>query len=82
MMPLLYGHLLDFLLTVDKNRPICEELVLGNSTLKKPTWANAEIYGDNHSHRPFQTHISAFFVHDMGFPRKKEVASGSTRMII
>lgn len=69
-MPLLHGHLLDFLLTVDKNRPICEELVLGNSTLKKPTWANAELYGGNHSHRAFQTHISAFFVHDMGFPRK------------
>lgn len=34
---------------------ICEELVLGNSTLKKPTWANAELYGDNHSHRAFQT---------------------------
>ena len=70
MTPLLHGHLLDFLLAVDKNRPICEELVLGNSTLKKPTWANAELYGDNHSHRAFQTHISTFFVHDIGFPRK------------
>lgn len=50
---------------------ICEELVLGNSTLKKPTWANAELYGGNHSHRAFQTHISAFFVHDIGFPRKR-----------
>ena len=49
---------------------ICEELVLGNSTLKKPTWANAELYGGNHSHRAFQTHISAIFVHDLGFPRK------------
>lgn len=54
-MPLLHGHLLDFLLTVDKNRPICEELVLGNSTLKKPTWANAKLYGGNHAHRAFQT---------------------------
>lgn len=48
---------------------ICEELVLGNSTLKKPTWANAELYGGNHSHRAFQTHISTVFVHDIGFPR-------------
>lgn len=79
MMPLLHGHLLDFLLTVDKNRPICEELVLGNSTLKKPTWANAELYGGNHSHRAFQTHISTGFVHDMGFPRKG-VASVASRM--
>ena len=55
---------------------ICEELVLGNSTLKKPTWANAELYGDNHSHRAFQTHISTFFVHDIGFPRKRGRAGG------
>lgn len=79
MMPLLHGHLLDFLLTVDKNRPICEELVLGNSTLKKMTWANAELYGGNHSHRAFQTHISAISVHDIGFPRKG-VASVASRM--
>lgn len=76
MMPLLHGHLLDFLLTVDKNRPICEELVLGNSTLKKMTWANAELYGGNHSHRAFQTHISAVFVHDIGFPRKRGRVGG------
>ena len=50
---------------------ICEELVLGNSTLKKPTWANAELYGGNHSHRAFQTRISSFFVHDIRFPRRK-----------
>ena len=55
---------------------ICEELVLGNSTLKKPTWANAELYGDNHSHRAFQTHISTFFVHDIGFPRKRGRVGG------
>lgn len=79
MTPLLHGHLLDFLLAVDKNRPICEELVLGNSTLKKPTWANAELYGGNHSHRAFQTHISAISVHDIGFPRKG-VASVASRM--
>lgn len=78
-MPLLHGHPLDFLLTVDKNRPICEELVLGNSTLEKPTWANAELYGGNHSHRAFQTHISTVFVHDIGFPRKG-VASVASRM--
>lgn len=76
MTPLLHGHLLDFLLTVDKNRPICEELVLGNSTLKKPTWANAELYGGNHSHRAFQTHISTIFVHDIGFPRKRGRVGG------
>ena len=76
MMPLLHGHLLDFLLTVDKNRPICEELVLGNSTLKKMTWANAELYGGNHSHRAFQTHISTVFVHDIGFPRKRGRVGG------
>ena len=76
MMPLLYGHLLDFLLTVDKNRPICEELVLGNSTLKKPTWANAELYGGNHSHRAIQTHISAISVHEIGFPRKRGRVGG------
>lgn len=58
---------------------ICEELVLGNSTLKKPTWANAELYGGNHSHRAFQTHISTVFVHDIGFPRKG-VASVASRM--
>lgn len=75
-MPLLYGHLLDFLLTVDKNRPICEELVLGNSTLKKPTWANAELYGGNHSHRAIQTHISAISVHEIGFPRKRGRVGG------
>ena len=79
MTPLLHDHLLDFLLTVDKNRPICEELVLDNSTLKKLTWANAELYGGNHSHRAFQTHISTFFVHDIGFPRKG-VASVASRM--
>ena len=55
---------------------ICEELVLGNSTLKKPTWANAELYGDNHSHRAFQTHISTVFVHDIGFPRKRGRVGG------
>lgn len=55
---------------------ICEELVLGNSTLKKPTWANAELYGGNHSHRAFQTHISTFFVHDIGFPRKRGRVGG------
>ena len=55
---------------------ICEELVLGNSTLKKPTWANAELYGGNHSHRAFQTHISTVFVHDIGFPRKRGRAGG------
>ena len=76
MMPLLHGHLLHFLLTVDKNRPICEELVLGNSTLKKMTWANAELYGGNHSHRAFQTHISTVFVHDIGFPRKRGRVGG------
>ena len=76
MMPLLHGHLLDFLLTVDKNRPICEELVFGNSTLKKMTWANSELYGGNHSHRAFQTHISTVFVHDIGFPRKRGRVGG------
>lgn len=55
---------------------ICEELVLGNSTLKKPTWANAELYGGNHSHRAFQTHISTVFVHDIGFPRKRGRVGG------
>lgn len=55
---------------------ICEELVLGNSTLKKPTWANAELYGGNHSHRAIQTHISAVFVHDIGFPRKRGRVGG------
>lgn len=55
---------------------ICEELVLGNSTLKKPTWANAELYGGNHSHRAFQTHISTVFVHDIGFPRKRGRVDG------
>ena len=55
---------------------ICEELVLDNSTLKKPTWANAELYGGNHSHRAFQTHISTVFVHDIGFPRKRGRVGG------
>lgn len=55
---------------------ICEELVLGNSTLEKPTWANAELYGGNHSHRAFQTHISTVFVHDIGFPRKRGRVGG------
>ena len=73
---------LNFLLEIARRgqRPsICEELVLGNSTLEKPTWANAELYGGNHSHRAFQTHISAISVHDIGFPRKG-VASVASRM--
>ena len=59
-----------------QNPSICEELVLENSTLKILTWANAELYGGNHSHRAFQTHISAFFVHDIGFPRKRGRVGG------
>ena len=59
-----------------QNPSICEELVLENSTLKILTWANAELYGGNHSHRSFQTHISAFFVHDIGFPRKRGRVGG------
>lgn len=43
---------------------------------EKMTWANAELYGGNHSHRAFQTHISAFFVHDIGFPRKRGRVGG------
>lgn len=35
------------------------------------TWANAELFGGNHSHRAFQTHISAISVHEIGFPRKR-----------
>lgn len=49
---------------------------MGNSTLKKPAWANAELYGGNHSHRAFQTHISTVFVHDIGFPRKRGRVGG------
>ena len=59
-----------------QNPSICEELVLENSTLKILTWANAELYGGNHSHRAFQTRISAFFVHDIGFPRKRGRVGG------
>ena len=61
---------------MDKIHPICEELVLENSTLKILTWANEELFGGNHSHRAFQTHISAFFVHDIGFPRKRGRVGG------
>ena len=59
-----------------QNPSICEELVLENSTLKILTWANAELYGGNHSHRAFQTHISAIFVHDIGFSRKRGRVGG------
>lgn len=78
-MPLLQGHLLDFLLTVDKNRPICEELVLDNSTLKnRPgqtqnfTEATTRIALFRLTYRRFLSTILDF--------REKGVASVASRM--
>lgn len=54
---------------------ICEELVLGNLTSRNLTWANAGLRRIRRPHRPLKTRISAFFVHESDFSRKKAASA-------
>ena len=64
---------------MDKIRPICEELVLENSTLKILTWANAELLEATTRIALFRLTYRRFLSTILDF-REKGVASVASRM--